>query len=78
MNKEPYFFKRFTELRLENRKTQKDIADYLGISEEGYSQHETDGKLSMTNVIKLAQLYNVSIDYILETSDVRNLIDTKE
>lgn len=78
MNKEPYYFKRFTELRLENKKTQKDIADYLGISEESYSQHETDGKLSMTNVIKLAQLYNVSIDYILGASDVRNIVDIKE
>lgn len=78
MNKEPYYFKRFTELRLENKKTQKDIADYLGISEESYSQHENDGKLSMTNVIKLAQLYNVSIDYILGASDVRNIVDIKE
>lgn len=78
MNKKSYYFKRFTELRLENKKTQKDIADYLGISEESYSQHETDGKLSMTNVIKLAQLYNVSIDYILGASDVRNIVDIKE
>lgn len=75
---EPYYFKRFTELRLENKKTQKDIADYLGISEDSYSKHETDGRLSMTNVIKLAQLYNVSIDYILETSDVRNTVDIKK
>lgn len=46
---------------------QKDIAKYLNVSQNTYSQYET-GVISLTAevLIKLADYYKVSIDYLLD------------
>lgn len=46
---------------------QKDIAAYLNVSQNTYSQYET-GVISLTAeiLIKLSDYYNVSIDYLLD------------
>ena len=53
-------------LREENGKTQPEIAKMLGISTPSYSQLENEQrKLSAKVLVKLANYFNVSIDYIL-------------
>ena len=49
---------------------QKDIAKYLNVSQNTYSQYET-GVISLTAdvLIKIADYYNVSIDYLLDRTD---------
>ena len=55
------------ELRKENKKTQQDIAKYLNVSRTTYNGYELGTiQLTMENLIKLADYYQVSIDYICE------------
>ena len=53
-------------LRIDNNYTQKQIAEVLGISQNTYSQYEV-GVLNypVDAVVKLADFYNVSTDYLL-------------
>lgn len=49
---------------------QKDIADYLHIKQNTYTQYENGQRqLPIDVLIRLAKYYNVSADYILELSD---------
>lgn len=53
-------------LRTKNSKTQKDVAEYLGVSRSTYTTYEIGSRDIPTDVlIKLSNLYEVSIDYIL-------------
>ena len=49
---------------------QKEIAQYLNVSQNTYSQYET-GVISLTAevLIKLANYYDVSIDFLLDQAD---------
>ena len=49
---------------------QKDIAAYLNVSQNTYSQYET-GVISLTAevLIKLADYYKVSVDYLLDRTN---------
>ena len=53
---------------------QKDIAKYLSVSQNTYSQYET-GVISLTAeiLIKLADYYKVSIDYLLDRTNNPNI-----
>ena len=57
---------RLRQLREDHDKTQKDIAEYLGINQTVYSRYET-GRNDMKpfQIIALCQYYNVSADYVL-------------
>ncbi|MBR6766807.1 MAG: helix-turn-helix transcriptional regulator [Clostridia bacterium] len=49
-----------------SEKTQEEIADYLGISQTVYSRYERCLRtIPVDHLIKLADYYNVSIDYLL-------------
>ncbi len=49
---------------------QRDVADFLNCSQQVYSNYELGQRDIPTEVlIKLSQLYNVSVDYILEISN---------
>ena len=57
-------------LRDENQVSQKELAQYLNIKQNTYSQYETGKReLPIDILIKLAKYYNVSTDYILELDD---------
>ena len=59
-------------LRKENNLYQKDIASILGMSQTGYSQYETEVNDIPTSIlIKLADYYDTSIDYLLCRTDQR-------
>ena len=54
-------------LRKENNLSQRDLATILHIKQNTYSQYET-GAISLTAevVIKLADYYGVSVDFLLD------------
>ncbi len=69
---------RFSELRLDRNLKQKDIAKILNISENRYSNYErrvNDLTLEMSN--KLANFYNVSLDYLFGISNKNSKIKNK-
>ena len=53
-------------LREDNDKKQRELAEYLHVSQNTYSQYE-NGVLSLSpeTLIKLAEFYNTSVDYLL-------------
>ena len=58
------------ELREENNFSQKDVANYLNIKQNTYSQYETcKRQLPIDALILLAKFYNVTTDYILGLED---------
>ncbi|MBQ5765210.1 MAG: helix-turn-helix transcriptional regulator [Clostridia bacterium] len=63
-------FKNLRAIREDRDIKQKDIAKVLNVSQNTYSQYET-GVISITAevLIKLADFYNVSIDYLLDRTD---------
>ena len=64
-------FKNLRSIREDRDIRQKDIAKYLNVSQNTYSQYET-GVISLTAevLIKLANYYDVSIDYLLDQTDI--------
>lgn len=66
-------FENIRSLRVDNGYTQKQIGEYLGISQNTYSQYEI-GVLNypVDALIKLADLYNVSVDYLLGRTNVKD------
>ncbi len=58
--------KRITELRKERGFTQQQVADITNTSRSAYSQYETaDRQPSIDTLIKLADLYKCSVDYLI-------------
>ena len=58
------------ELREENCYTQSQIAEYLNIKQNTYSQYENEKRqLPIDVLIKLAKFYKTTTDYILGLED---------
>ena len=58
------------QLREDNNLSQSEIANYLNIKQNTYSQYETGKRqLPIDTLIKIAKYYNVSTDYILDLED---------
>ena len=59
-------FENIRNLREDNDKTQKEVAEYLNIKQTTYSKYEL-GKINVPIdvFIKLADYYTVSIDYLV-------------
>ena len=65
-------YPRIRDLREDADMNQTQVAKYLGMSQTGYSKYETGENDIPTQVlIRLSQLYHVSIDYLLGVSDKR-------
>ena len=66
-------FENIRSLRIDNGYTQQQIADYLNVKQNTYSQYEV-GTLnySVDTLMKLADFYHVSVDYLLGRTDVKN------
>jgi transcriptional regulator with XRE-family HTH domain len=65
-------FENIRNLRLDKGYTQKQIAEMLGISQNTYSQYEI-GVLNypVDVIIKLADFYGTTTDYLLGRTDVK-------
>ena len=65
-------YHRLRELREEMELTQKQLAVILGMSQTGYSKYETgENDLPTARLIKLADYYKTSTDYILGRTNTR-------
>lgn len=59
-------YKRIRNLREDNDLTRKEVADYLHIKQNTYSQYENGlRRLPIDCLIAVAKYYNTSADYIL-------------
>ena len=65
-------FENIRSLRIDKGYTQRQIAEVLGISQNTYSQYEV-GVLNypVDALLKLADLYGVSVDYLLGRTNVK-------
>ncbi len=63
-------YPRIRNLREDSDMNQTKVANYLGMSQTGYSKYETgENDIPTAVLIKLAKLYDVSIDYMLGITD---------
>lgn len=63
-------FKRLRELREDKDLKQTEIASHLGMKQQQYSRYENGiNEIPFEHIIKLAEYYHVSIDYIAELTD---------
>ncbi len=59
-------YNRIRDLREDKDMNQTEIANYLGMSQTGYSKYETgEHDIPTAILIKLADFYDVSVDYLL-------------
>lgn len=64
---------RIKELRIEKRLFQSDVAKYIGKSERIVGFYETGERDPNTDtLLKLSELFDVSVDYLLGKTDVKN------
>lgn len=60
------YFKRLRDLREDHDMKQSEVAEYLGIQQTVYSRYKRGFQsIPVEHLIKLADLYKVSTDYIL-------------
>ena len=65
-------FVRIRNLREDNDKTQKEVAEYLFCDQSLYPKYERGQRdVPVGIIIKLAKLYNTSTDYILGLTDIK-------
>lgn len=63
-------YPRLRDLREDADLSQTQIAEYLGMSQTGYSKYETgENEIPTQILIKLADYYKVSVDYLLGRTD---------
>ena len=61
---------RIRDLREDRDLTQKELAQILGMSQTGYSKYETgENDIPTAILIKLADFYQTSTDYLLGRTD---------
>ncbi len=66
------YFPRIEDLRTDSDKTQIEVAGYLHLNREVYRRYEKgERELPVWALIKLADLYQTSTDYILGRTDQR-------
>ena len=70
------YIKRIRDLREDSDKTQTEIAEYLGTSQTMYARYERGAnELPIRLLLALCKYYNVSADYLLCISDVKQRAD---
>ncbi len=63
-------YERIRFLREDKNMSQKQLASILGVSQTGYSKYETgENDMPTTILLKLADFYGTSVDYILGRTD---------
>ena len=72
------YSERIRALREDNDKTQAEIATLLKVGQRTYCDYELGKiRIPIDSLIVLAKLYNVSMDYICGTSDIRTVFPHK-
>lgn len=66
--------KRLKSLRTEKQLKQIDLANMLGVDRTTYTQYETEkSEPDLKTISKLADFFNVSVDYLLGRTNIRNI-----
>lgn len=66
-------FRRIRDLREDSDKTQQDVADYLYMKRTVYQRYESgEREIPVWALIRLADFYKTSTDYILGRTDRRD------
>lgn len=66
-------------LRKEKLKTQQQMATMLGISQQAYATYENDTRMPPLDIVsKLADYFEVTVDYLLGRTDSPDLALPKE
>jgi transcriptional regulator with XRE-family HTH domain len=64
------YLKRIKDLREDNDLVQKEVAAILGITRQQYNLYENGiREFKLEHIKKIAQFYNVSIDYLFELTN---------
>ncbi len=64
------FIKRLHDLRIDNDLTQQQVADYLMCNRQVYARYERGlREIPVSMLVKLADFYKTSVDYILGRTD---------
>ena len=64
---------RLKEVRKNKGSTQKQVAEFLNITERSYQRYENGGhEFNFSTLIKLADYFDVSTDYLLGRTDNPN------
>ena len=67
-------YRRIRDLREDMDITQRQMGEILSCSQRIYSNYECgDADIPTDKLIKIADFYNVSIDYLLERTDMREV-----
>ena len=67
------YYRRLRDLREDHDLVQKEVAAYLDIDQRVYSTYETGKReIPVHHLIRLAILYQTSVDYMLELTDRRD------
>ncbi len=65
-------YTRLRDLREDSDKTQADVAKYLGTTAQYYGKYEKgERELPFSRAIELAELYDVSLDYIAGRTKIK-------
>lgn len=65
---------RFSNLKIEFNISNKQVADYLSVSPSAVSRWESGEKSpSIENIVKLAEFFNVSTDYLLGLTNEKQI-----
>lgn len=66
-------YRRLRDLREDADLTQEQVGKAINVPQRTYSYYETGGRMIPPEVLcALAELYHVSVDYILERTDKRD------
>lgn len=69
-------YSRIRDLREDRDLRQQDLADYLNCSQVCYSRYESGQRdIPLETISKIADFYNVSVDYLLNRTDCPNIIN---
>lgn len=67
-------FQRIQDLRVDSDLSQKQIGEILHVSQRSYSHYETGSRnIPIELLIRLADYYNTSIDYLVGRTDNKEL-----
>ena len=65
-------YRRIRELREDHDLTQVYLANLLNVNQRTYSRYETgEHEISLSCLAKIADFYNVSIDFLLDRTDIK-------
>ena len=68
-----YKYRRIRDLREDSDKTQREIADFLNMQLTVYQRYERgEREIPLWAIIKLADYYKVTIDYLVGRSDTKS------